>query len=183
MGELIGQLHDLPVRDQEYAKLYAQCMACFPNAIAGIPKPEYRTGPITSTYMYQPALPPPLPPSHWSTPAAAPVPPTSASATASYFCFGPCPETCAFCHAEGHCIRMCPTASEYLNSRHVTIINEHLHLPNSQPIPFDGTRCGLKASVDAWLTMQTPAPTVAQTCTIFMRESLLHFDSHSTSTS
>lgn len=59
-----------------------------------------------------------------------------------------------------------------------------MHLPNRQPIPFDGTRRGIKASIDSWLTSQTTsALSTAQTRAVFTRDPPPHFDLRNTSTS
>ena len=182
----IYQLHALPVQDPKYALVYARCATWFPNAMLGIPRPGYQVN-TTATYAYQaPALsPPPLQP--WSVPATAPIPAptTSNTNTASTFlCFGPRTETCAFCRAKGHCLRSCTTANEYIQSGCASWINERIHLPNSQPVPFDSTRRGLKASIDVWLTLQTTAaPTPAQATAVLMCDPLLHLGLHNTSTS
>lgn len=31
------------------------------------------------------------------------------------------------------------------------IIDDRIHLPNGQPVPFDGSRQGLKANIDTWI--------------------------------
>ena len=157
--------------------------------MSSIPKPEYRSSPATSAYSYQ-ATPPPLPPSQlWSAPAAAPVPTSvapsanaNAAAAAASFCLGPRPESCAFCCSQGHHVCTCTIANEYVNSRHATVINNQVHLPNSQPIPYDSTNCGIKASIDSWLTTQNTPP-ASQTRTIFVCNPLPYFNLHSTSTS
>jgi hypothetical protein len=182
---MIGRLHDLSVRDKDYAILYAQCASRFPNAVMGIPRPEYRTTSVTTTYSYQ-APPPPLPPQTWSTPAAAPTPtanPNAGTAATTFFRSGPCPESCAFCHAPGHRVRTCTAAGEYVDSGRATIINDWIHLPNGQPVPFDGSRRGLQASIDAWLTSQASALTPVQTHAVFTRDVPPHFDSRKASTS
>jgi hypothetical protein len=47
---------------------------------------------------------------------------------------------------------------------------------NGQPVLFDGTRHGLKVSIDAWLTSQTAATlTPAQATAVFICDPLLHF--------
>jgi len=50
---------------------------------------------------------------------------------------------------------MCALANEYIQSGHATYINNHIHLLNGQPVPFDGTQQGLKGSIDTWLTAQS----------------------------
>ena len=74
-------------------------------------------------------------------------------------------------------------AGEYINSGHATIINDRIHLPNGQPIPFDGSRRGLQASIDLWLTSQMPASTPSQAHAVFARDVPPHFDSRNTPTS
>jgi hypothetical protein len=103
---------------------------------------------------------------------------------ASYFRLGPCSEGCSFCHGQGHRIHECPIGDDYVRSGHATIINGRIHLPNGQPIPFDGTRRGLKASIDSWLAVQAaPMPTMAQTCVVFIQEPPPHTSPCATSTS
>jgi hypothetical protein len=175
----IYQLHTLPVQDLKYVLVYARCASRFPNAMLGIPRPRYQVD-TTATYAYQAPAPSPLPPQLWSTPAAAPIlapttPSSSTNATFMFLRFGPCAETCAFCHAEGHRLCSCTTTNEYIQSRRTSWINKWIHLPNGQPVPFDGTRHGLKASIDAWLTLQTTAaPTPAQTTAVLTCDPPLH---------
>ena len=189
MEDLIRQLHSLPVRDPSYAVLYARCATRFPDAMMSIPKPEYRTSATATTYSYQTTAPPPPPPQPWSAHAAPPAPfqaplAANASTAPSYYRLGPRPEVCSFCYGPGHRIRECPVGDEYVRSGRATIVNGRIHLPNGQPIPYDGTRRGLRASIDSWLAAQTaPAPTTAQTRVVFAREPPPHLDSRSTPTS
>ena len=122
-------------------------------------------------------------------PAAAPVltsvaPFTSANAAAaaSFFCLGPCPESCTFCHSQGHHIHTCTIVNEYVNSRCATVINDWVHLLNGQPIPYDGTNRGIKASIDSWLASQNTQP-ASQSHTVFVHDPPPHFNSRNTSTS
>ena len=119
LEELVGRLHDLSVRDREYAVLYVKCSSLYPDAMLGIPKPGYRDGPSSSSYTYQAAMPPPPTVSTWSvqtspppptmptwsvqtsTPVTIPAPPTSTSNSVTNF-FQPGPDACAFCRAQGH---------------------------------------------------------------------------------
>ena len=184
---MIGQLHDLSVRDKEYAILYAQCVSRFPNAITDIPKPEYRTGPSTVAYLYQAPAPLPPAPQQWNAQATAPAPApapqiANASTITSFFQTPPLSDGCAFCTTQDHRLRQCSSAKEYLVSGRASLVGDRIHLPNGQPIPFDGTRQGLKASIDMWLTTQN-ALTTAQTRTVFARDAPPHFDSHNTSNS
>ena len=205
LDDLIYKLHSLSVRDYAYKKAYARCARRFPDALRGIPEPAYRDAPPTVAYSYQSAAPPPaLQP--WTAQTAAPTPApvqqpwtahatpvttqappaanSNASAIASFFRTTPRPETCAFCTAPDHRLRQCPTAKDYLVSGRASLVGDRVHLPNGQPIPFDGTRRGLKASIDTWLTSQTaPIPPTAQARTIFTRDPPPHFDSRNTSTS
>jgi len=104
------------------------------------------------------------------------------TAAATPFFFGPHPELCAFCHAEGHQLHLCTSANEYLQTGHASWINDRLHLLNSQPVPFDGMRCRLKASINAWLTAQSStALSPAQAQVILVRDPPLHLDSHNAS--
>jgi len=175
---LVYQLHAVPVRDLKYTLLYARCAARFPNHMRGIPKPGGFQIDTTASYSYQ--MPAPLPPPTWSVPAAAPVPTPATpapnfSTAAPFLHFGPRPELCIFCRTEGHRLRSCPTLNDYVQSGHASWINDRIHLPNGQPVPFDGTRRGLKASIDAWLTAQT-APAAAQSSAVFTRETPPYLD-------
>ena len=187
LEDMVGRLHDLSVRDKTYAILFTQCATRFPNAMLGIPKPEYRAAPATAAYSYQTTAPPLLTQQMWSTPAAAPVPtpvaPSANTSTAApFFQFGPCPKTCVFCHTEGHRLRSCAAANEYIQSGRATWINDRINLPNGQPVPFDSSRHGLKASIDAWLALQTAAaPTPAQNQAIITHDPPPHLNSHNTS--
>jgi hypothetical protein len=152
----IYQLHALLVWDPKYVLVYARCTTQFPNTMMGIPRPGYQVD-TSASYTYQASALSPLPLQLWSAPATAPIPaPTTPSsntnATSTFLRFSPRAETCAFCRAEGHHLRLCTTANEYIQSGRASWINKQIHLPNGQPVPFDGTRCGLKASIDAWLT-------------------------------
>jgi hypothetical protein len=65
-----------------------------------------------------------------------------------------------------------------------SLVSDQVHLPNGQPIPFNSTRQGLKASINAWLTSQTTSTlSTAQTRTIFTQDPPLHFNLRNTSTS
>jgi len=176
---LIYQLHALPPHDPKYAVLYARCAAHFPNHMMSIPRPEYQTD-TAAAYSY--SAPPPLPLPTWSAPAAAPVPtpavPAANTTTATPFFFGPRPELCAFCRTEGHRLCSCASANEYLQTGRASWINDRLHLPNSQPVPFDGMRRGLKVSIDVWLTAQSSAASSpAQTQAISARDPPPHLNS------
>ena len=153
----------------------------------GIPKLEYRAAPATAAYSYQTTAPPPPTQQMWSAPATAPIPtpvaPSANTSTAApFFQFGPRPETCVFCCAEGHRLRTCAAANKYIQSGCATWINDRINLLNGQPVPFDSSRHGLKASIDAWLALQTAAaPTPAQNQAIITHNPLPHLNSHNTS--
>ena len=186
LEDLIRQMHSLSVRDGTYAALYAHCAYRFPNAVRDIPKPEYRTGHSMATYSYQAAAPPPFPQQTWNAHPVPSNPPVNANtnAAASFFRFGPRPENCSFCHGQGHRIRECPVADDYVRTGRATVINDRLHLPNGQPIPFDSARRGLKASIDAWLAAQAAStPTPTQTRVVFTRDPPPHLNSRNASTS
>jgi hypothetical protein len=54
---------------------------------------------------------------------------------------------------------MCPLTIKYVHTGHVKIIDDKMCLPNEQPIPNNGSRWGIKAGIDVWLTSQaTPTP-------------------------
>jgi len=182
---LVYQLHTVPVRDLKYALLYVRCAARFPNHMQGIPKPSGFQIDTTTSYSYQMPAPPPLP--TWSVPAAAPVltpaaPTPNFSTAAPFLCFSLCPELCVFCHAEGHRLRSCPTLNDYIQTSHASWINDRIHLPNGQPVPFDGMWHGLKVSIDTWLTAQT-APAATQSSVVFTCETPPHLDLHNAPTS
>jgi len=184
---MVGRLHNLSVQDKTYAILFTQCATCFPNAMLSIPKPEYRAAPATAAYSYQTAAPPPPTQQTWSVPAAAPVPTpvtplANTSTSAPFFQFGPCPETCVFCHAEGHQLCLCTATNKYIQSRHTTWINDRINLLNGQLVPFNSSRHGLKASINAWLASQTAAAlTPAQNQAIITHNPPPHLNSHNTS--
>jgi len=145
-----------------------------------IPRLEYQTD-TAAAYSYS-APPPPPPPPTWSAPAATPIPtpaaPAANTTAATPFFFGPRPKLCAFCRAEGHRIHSCALANKYLQTRHTSWINDRLHLPNGQPVPFDSMRRRLKASIDAWLTAQSSAASPpAQTQAILAHDPLPHLNS------
>jgi len=182
---LVYQLHATPVHNPKYALLYARCATHFPNHMRGIPKPSGFQIDTTASYLYQ--MPPPLPLPTWSAPAAAPVPtpatPTPNFSTATPFLrFSPRPELCIFCCAKGHRLRSCPTLNDYVQSGRASWINDRIHLPNGQPVPFNGMQHGLKASIDAWLTAQT-APATMQSSAVFTCKTPPHLDLRNAPTS
>jgi len=186
---MIGRLYDLSVWEKSYAILFAQCAQRFPEAMFGVSKPEYRTSSPTITYSYQPAAPQPPMLQPWSMPTTAPapmppVPAASTGTTASFFRFGLHPKACVFCYTENHRVCNCTLASEYVKSGCASIVNDHIHLLNSQPVPFDGSRRGLKVSIDTWLNAQiASAVAPAQSHTVFTQDTPPHFDSNNASTS
>jgi len=161
---MIGRLYNLSVWEKSYAILFAQCIQRFPEAMFGIPKPEYRTGSPAIAYSYQHVAPQPPTLQPWSAPTTAPAPmppaPAASTGTATSFRFGLRPKACVFCRTENHQVCDCALASEYVKSGRASIVNDHIHLLNGQPVPFDGSRRGLKASIDTWLNTQI-APTAA----------------------
>jgi hypothetical protein len=184
----IYQLHALLVWDPKYALVYTRCASQFPNTMLGIPRPGYQVD-TTATYTYQAPVPSPLPWQLWSMPTAAPIPASATplsniSATSPFLCFSPYAEMCTFCRTEGHCLCLCTTANEYIQSGRASWINKWIHLPNGQPVPFDGTRCGLKVSINTWLTLQTTAtPPPAQATMVFIHDPPPHIALHNASTS
>ena len=62
---------------------------------------------------------------------------------------------------------MCTTAEEYVNTGRTSLVENRIHLPNGQPVPYDGTRRGIQASIDIWLATQQPT---AQAHTAFVCE-------------
>jgi len=162
----------------------------------GIPQLQSYQTDFSAAYLYQvtnpppPNLqswmqsiaPPPPTPQLWSAPAAAPTPSTIANTATPYYHSGPHPNTCTFCCTQGHQVRECSIVDEYVKSRCAAYVNNHIHLPNGQPVPFDGTQQGIRGSIDTWLTSQTASVSaLAQVCSIFMWEQPPHFDMHNTS--
>jgi hypothetical protein len=77
-------------------------------------------------------------------------------------------------------VRSCAIANEYLQSGRASVVDDRIHLPNGQPVPFDGSRRGLKANIDAWIAAQpVAAPAQAQSHAVFTP----HYDSRNTSSS
>jgi hypothetical protein len=125
----------------------------------------------SSNYSYQasatpPAPAPPLFCQQWNTYAnTAPVhahtmapPPPLANTPSQYFIHRQeHPDRCAFCPKPGHRICTCTIAEEYIISGRAALVNNQIHLPNSQPVPNDGSRCSIQASIDRWLATQPPA--------------------------
>ena len=151
----------------------------------GIPKPGGFQVNTTTSYAYQALAPPPLP--MWSAPATAPIPTPAApapnfSTAAPFLRFGPRPKLCVFCHTEGHQLHSCTTLNDYIQSSRASWINDRIHLPNGQLVPFDRTQCRLKASIDTWLTAQT-APAAAQSSVVFTCETPPHLDPRNAPTS
>jgi hypothetical protein len=74
----------------------------------------------------------------------------------------------------------CAQVEEYVRAGCTTHINNKICLPNGQPIPYDGTKQGLKVAIDTWwATQPTPAlaaPAPAQTHIVFMQETPPHMD-------
>jgi hypothetical protein len=157
LDELIRHLHSLSVRDPEYASLYALSSCRFPDIVSTLPKPEYRPGPAMAAYSFQAAPAPTTPsaPQPWSARAPPPsaqqpwsaqappvpssaLPPVIADSAASFF--RPRPSTCNFCTLAGHQVRDCSMAKEYVNTGRATIVGNCIHLPNHQPVPYDGSR-------------------------------------------
>jgi len=89
---------------------------------------------------------------------------------------------CVFCCTKGHQLRSYAAANEYIQSGHATWINDRINLLNRQPVPFDSSRHGLKASIDTWLASQTAtALTPAQNQAIITHNPPPHLNSHNTS--
>ena len=141
--------------------------------------PPTNTNPTTN--LFQPQQPPLQTWSTQTSPVSAAPPANTSTSTAANF-FQPRLDTCAFCRAQGHRIRACAITTEYINSGRASIVEDRIHLPNSQPIPFDSSRRGLQASIDIWLAVQTATAPV-QTHAVFAQEPPPHFNSHNTPTS
>jgi len=178
LDKLIRQLYNCLVRDPEYISLYLKCLLRFPDVAREIPKPEHWREPLSVAYSYQ-AVPLVAPTQqHWSMHALTPPqvsahPPPVASLADLFFCS--CLTGCIFYRHQGHQIRVCRATEDYVRSSHTTVIDDHLHLPNFQPIPNNGTRRGIKASLNTWLAVQTmptptPTPPAAQTHVVFAQD-------------
>ena len=175
LDKLIRQLYSCLVRDPKYISLYSKCLLHFPDITREIPKLEHWREPLSAAYSYQ-AMPLIAPmQQHWSTHALTPprvsAHPLPVASLADSF-FHSCPTGFIFCGHQGHQIRVCRAMEDYIRSGRATMVNNHLHLPNFQPIPYDGTGRGIKASLDTWLATQTmpmpaPAPPAAQTHIVF----------------
>ena len=61
---------------------------------------------------------------------------------------------------------MCQVAMDYVLTGRAKVVEDKIHLPNGQVVPNDGTGWGIKASIDLWLTSQTP-PAPAQTHIVY----------------
>jgi hypothetical protein len=62
---------------------------------------------------------------------------------------------------------MCQVAMDYILTGHAKVVEDKIRLPNGQVVPNDGTGRGIQASIDLWLTSQTP-PVPAQTHIVYM---------------
>ncbi|KAF8266264.1 hypothetical protein EI94DRAFT_1803351 [Lactarius quietus] len=114
--------------------------------------------------------PPALPWQQWSQQMPTPMPSTSSSTSAAsdgdiFFSErnGACPHGCVFCNLFGHHIHGCPAVEEYYRTGHIQIIGNWIHLPTGEPVPNDGHRLGLKASIDAWLVANPQSSSTATT--------------------
>jgi hypothetical protein len=85
---------------------------------------------------------------------------------ASFFWTQPYIEGCSFCLQPDHHIRMCPVANKYVHTGRAKVMGDKLRLPNNQRIPNDSSGCGIKASIDAWLTSQATAQAATQATTV-----------------
>jgi hypothetical protein len=166
---LLTKLKGLSVNEPSYLVLYSQCQERFPDIAQHVPKPDLfattSSAFTTATVAYQSHPVPVRQPWAQHTPTPTPVVAASDGDTFFYDRNGARSRACAFCGMLGHRIRGCPTAEEYVNTGRVKIVGNRLHLPTGEPIPNDGCRLGLKASIDAWLaanaqrSTETAAPT------------------------
>lgn len=158
LSNLICKMHGLSIRDTNYAVLYAQCKLHFLEIAQDLAKLEMFQASSAFTVQTPASLPwlqpqPPVTKTTLGTAAAAAAPThqtwmqhpqllTLPSNTSSFFKLHPL--TCAFCTQSGHMVCRCPLAQEYINSSCTSIVNEHIHLTNGQPIPNDSSSHGLK---------------------------------------
>jgi len=97
----------------------------------------------------------------------------------SFFRTRQCSEGCAFCNQNGHHIHKCNLAKEYICSSHASIHGGHIHLPNGDPVPNDGTGRGIQAGIDSWLasrstsTSVTPPSFAVLACNLLQHTSLI----------
>ena len=149
----MNQFRSLSPSEPTYASLYARCLHRYLAIAQTLQKPDY--GHCSSFTLNAPAPTPPRQP--WN---ERPAPPSlSSDPSRATFFRRNVSEGCAFCLNPAHRVRQCPIAEEYYNSGRVTIINERIHLPNSQPIPNNGSNRGLKHAIDTWLAQQSSSTT------------------------
>jgi len=145
---MIKQMYSLAVTDPDYAVLYFRCTHEFPTAARGLPKPVFGSAPAaTVAFQQQPA---PIQGTVNPIAGATFVPPARK------------PASCAFCTNYGHRIRNCPAAHDYVVRGLAVFHDGRIKLPNYAPVPNDGTRRGIKFSLDQWLAAQnTPVAQAA----------------------
>lgn len=188
---LIRGMRGLSVHEEAYAMLFAECIIRFPDLGQVMPQPAFVSAPIPATTSFSVQTPVPAPPpsstrAPWpaNPPPSAPWParpppsapwPTNPPPTTNYpSFFRPRIDRCAFCLQPSHRIRECTGAQEYVRSGRVIVVDDKLSLPNGHPIPYDGTRRGLKYSIDAWYGTQGQADSVPTHPAPFSREAPPH---------
>ncbi|KAF8257113.1 hypothetical protein EI94DRAFT_1819005 [Lactarius quietus] len=160
INKIITQLRPLSPSDPTYTSLYARCLHRYPAIAQTLQKPDYgyrSAFTLSAPPSFTPSAPPSFAPQQpWlKRPHVPPPVPSNTSATKASFFRRDLPNRCAFCQNPGHRVRRCPVAKEYFDTGQITIINERIFLPNSQPVPNDGSNCGLQHSIDAWLAKQS----------------------------
>jgi hypothetical protein len=115
----------------------------------------------------------------WAAHATEPIPlvPSATSGMPSFFQPYLHSDACSFYLQPSHHIHMCQVAMDYVLTGHVKVVEDKIHLPNRQVVPNDGTRQGIKASIDLWLTLQTP-PASAQIHIVYMPSPLLPLEQY-----
>ena len=170
--DLVLTMHSFNICDANYAVLYAQCIQCFLEVAKTLPKPDMSQSTSLSSMLQTlsqtwPQSPTASTPS-MSAPAFAQLPQhqhhqlpqliNPSPEVAALFGRQPWTDGCAFCTLLGHLLQSCTTAIKYINSRCIMVKDSHIHLPNGQLIPNNGSGHGLKHAIDAWLTANS-APT------------------------
>src|SRR6266702_4109757 len=171
LDELMDKMHGLSVRERSYAVLYARCAHRYPDVARDLPKPE-----IVQSYPFQTSAPSTFPPRQpWAAPQnrSAPLPP-NISPEDAFFRARPRPIGCSFCSQTDHRIRECPIARDYVRTGRAMVINDRIHLPNSQSISGDNSGSNLQTRIDAWLSSATAAPTNTTSASTFTRDSPPH---------
>ncbi len=164
IDDIMHQLCTLSPNEQAYVSLYSRCLHRYPAIVQTLQKLDY--GHHSTFSVNTPPSPAPpsfVPPSSapqqpWTEHSAPPSMPSDDKAT---FFQRNSPEGCAFCMDTGHRICRCPIAEEYIDTGRATIYNKRIHLPNGWPVLNDGSNCGLRHGIDAWLARQSSSSTAS----------------------